>query len=156
HQAEKLEALSLLAGGLAHKFNNLLTPIIGYTSLLQLEQGNQPALLPLLERVMESAERAGELADAMLTYAGRREPVLAPLHLTDVLGSAAKAIGPTLPGHIRLELDVSADLPTGEADPSLGKQLLANLITNAAEAIGERPGTITLRLSAGAMTEEDL
>ncbi len=146
-QAQKLESLGILAGGIAHDFNNILGAVLGHTELA-LATADVPAdLRESLTEIERATRRAAELTRQMLAYAGRadlrREVTDLRAVLTDVLAlvrasQSKKVEFRVLP--MRLPLWV-------EVDPAQLSQVALNLLTNAAESIGDAVGVVSL--SAG-------
>ncbi|HTX38720.1 MAG TPA: PAS domain S-box protein [Bryobacteraceae bacterium] len=146
-QTQRLESLGVLAGGLAHDFNNLLTGIVGNASLAMDDVIN-PAVLSRLTEILHAGERAAVLVRQMLAYAGKGRFVVEPLDLSGQVEAAVVLLRTSIPEHVQLDLRLAGDLPAVEADRSQMQQLILNLAMNAAEAVGDRPGTVTLATSA--------
>lgn len=140
-EAQKLESLGLLAGGIAHDFNNLLTAILGN---LGLAQENPAASAPYLERMETTALRASDLTRQLLAYSGRGRFVVMPHDLNLVVQEITQLLGVTIPKNTRLDFRLSTDLPAVEADSAQLQQVLVNLVANAADAIGDSEGRITI------------
>jgi PAS domain S-box-containing protein len=133
--AQKLESIGRLAGGVAHDFNNLLTAIGGYTSLL-LERVNGDATLAHdLGEIRRATERAGELTRQLLAF-GRRQ-VLQPrvFDLNDVLTEVGSLLQRLLGEHVELELELAPAPATVRADPGQLEQVVVNLAVNARDAM---------------------
>ena len=143
-QAQKLESLGVLAGGIAHDFNNLLMGVLGHAGLA-LEQLNplHPARRNL-EAIQKAGQRAADLTRQMLAYSGRGQFVVRHLDLTVQVEEMVHLLEVSLPKTVVLHLDLKRDLPAVTADASQVQQVIMNLVINAAEAIGEAPGAITL------------
>jgi PAS domain S-box-containing protein len=152
-QAQKMEAVGQVAGGVAHDFNNLLTAVMSSADLLR---ASLPAGSPLLEDVAtisEAALRGAELTRKLLTFS-RREP----LHFQRVsLGSAAAAFirmaRRVVPESVRIVLRVEDDAATIRADPGALEQVLMNLVTNARDAMSGG-GTILIEVGRSSLDEE--
>jgi signal transduction histidine kinase/ligand-binding sensor domain-containing protein len=146
-QAQRLESLGVLAGGVAHDFNNLLVGVLGEASLAL---GDMPASAPgrgHVERIERAALRASELTAQMLAYSGRGRFIIAPVRLDDLAREVRELLGSVIPRTVSVQLDFPAAIPMVAGDPSQLRQVVMNLITNAADAIGDGPGTI--RIAAG-------
>jgi len=155
-QAQKLESLGLLAGGVAHDFNNLLTGILGNASLvLEMLSPPEPER-SMLEDVVRASERAAELTRQLLAYAGKGKFVVHPVHMSDVVREISQLVRSSIPRQVELKMDLPADLPLVEADPSQMQQLVMNLVINAAEAIGENTGLVEVSTSLRRQAEGDL
>ncbi len=150
HRAQKLESLGLLAGGVAHDFNNLLTGILGNASLaLDLTPPTAPTA-EMLNDIIRASERAADLTRQLLAYAGKGNFVIEPVNLSTLVRETADLVRSTIPRHVALELSLRPDVPPIEADATQMRRLAMNLILNAAEATGNRPGEV--RVSTGVST----
>jgi PAS domain S-box-containing protein len=143
-QAQKLESLAILAGGIAHDFNNLLMGVLGNLdlSLLDLAQGSRTRTL--IEKAMASAHKAADLTRQMLAYSGKGRYVVGRVNVNDLIRQSEVLIRSAIPKSISLELAL-ASRGIIEADADQVRQVVMNLVTNAHEAIGDAPGSITLR-----------
>lgn len=143
-QAQKMESLGVLAGGIAHDFNNLLMGVLGHAGLA-LEQLNplHPARRNL-EAIQKAGQRAADLTRQMLAYSGRGQFVVRNLDLTAQVEEMVHLLEVSLPKTVVLKLDLRRGLPTISADAAQVQQVIMNLVINAAEAIGETSGLITL------------
>lgn len=164
-KAQKMESLGLLAGGVAHDFNNLLVGMMGHASLALLELADNSPVRPLVQQIETAALRASELTKEMLAYSGRGKFVIEPVSLSDLVQEIASLLRVSISKKVELQFDIQAALPRTEGDPTQLRQIVMNLLTNASEAIGDRPGTITLRTStmfagrdylAGTYMDDDL
>ncbi len=134
-QAEKLEAVGQLAGGVAHDFNNLLTAVLGNLDLVAAAvPPTDPARLDLAE-ARRAAERAAELTRQLLAY-GRRQ-VLSPrlLDVNAVLAENAVLLRRTLPATMTFDLAPAPSVPRVRADPGQLVRVLMNLVLNARDAV---------------------
>jgi len=140
--AQKLESLGLLAGGVAHDFNNLLTGILGNASLVMEILKPEAAVRGMLDEIIRAGERAADLTRQLLAYAGKGRFVIESVDVSALVLDISELIRTSVPRTIDLALDLRSDLPNIEADPSQIQQLVMNLILNAVEATGERPGSV--------------
>jgi signal transduction histidine kinase len=146
HEAQKLESIGLLAGGIAHDFNNLLTGIMGSASLALETVPPEGTAHRMLGIVLSSADRAAQLTKQLLAYAGKGSYVTDLLDLSELARQASEAVRPVVSPAIEFRFELREELPQLRADSSQIRQLIVNLIENAAEAIGEnRHGIVTLR-----------
>ncbi|MBI4912512.1 MAG: CHASE domain-containing protein [Acidobacteria bacterium] len=155
-EAQKLESLGVLAGGIAHDFNNLLGAILGNLNLAQLHVPEGSPALPFLDNIERSVSRATALTLQMLAYSGRGKFTLAPLDLNLAVGEITHLLSVSMSKKIRLAFDLRKDLPLVLVDPSQIQQVVMNLVTNAAEAIGDREGTVTIRTATQELDGERL
>jgi two-component system cell cycle sensor histidine kinase/response regulator CckA len=146
-RAQKLELLGLLAGGIAHDFNNLLAGMLGHASLARMQLPPDHEAQPSLERVEACADRASDLTRQMLAYSGRGRFVVQPVDLSDAVQDMTGLMRVTQGKDVELDIQLDAALPPVEADVAQLRQLVMNLITNAADAIGDKPGRIRIRTS---------
>lgn len=155
--AQKLETVGVLAGGVAHDFNNLLSAMLGNLELAldDLPEGAHEARESIGVAV-EAARRAAVLTKQMLAYAGKGRLALESLDLAGLLAGQEAIVQGVLPKTARLEWAIDAPLPTVHADPTQLQQLLFNLATNAAEAVGERGSKVTVRARARRISAEGL
>lgn len=155
-QSQKLESVGLLAGGVAHDFNNLLVGIVGNASLAQeLLPPGSPAV-ELMESVVKIGEKAANLTRQMLAYAGKGRFVIEPVNLSDLVREMSELVRPSLSKKVALRLDLAPDLPAIEADRGQLQQVVMNLVLNAAEAIGEKAGMVSVRTSATEVDERHI
>ncbi len=141
--AQKLESLGVLAGGIAHDFNNLLMAMLGNLDLA-LRDLSPGSARPRLEAASNAARRAADLTRQMLAYSGRGKFVVGRLDLNELLEGNIDLLRTSVPRTTTLKLRLARALPAVEADAGQIQQVIMNLITNASEAIGGEPGTITL------------
>ncbi len=155
-QAQKLESLGVLAGGIAHDFNNLLTAIMGNLNLAQDRVGEHAPARPYLDKVESTVLRAAELSRQMLAYSGRGHFVVKPRDLNGIIQEMTGLLAASLPKLIRLEFQPAPHLPLFMADGAQIQQVALNLITNAAEAIGNREGRISITTSGADLDRDGL
>ncbi len=155
-QSQKLESLGVLAGGIAHDFNNLLTSILGNLNLAQLQLPPGTAAQTYLENMERGILRAAELAKQMLAYSGRGRFVVAPLDLNMVVREMAHLLEVSIPKKVSLHFDLAAELPAFEADSAQIQQVVMNLVTNAADAIGDQDGRIRIHTGRAELGDGEL
>ena len=143
--AQKLESLSVLAGGIAHDFNNLLVGILGNTELARFDLAPGHAVFESLDHIEVAAHRAAELTRQMLDYTGKSQIDMRDLDLSAVIGGIAADIGAAIPAAAVLRLELDPQMPRVSADAGQIAQVVRSLVTNAADALTDGAGTITLR-----------
>ena len=141
---QKMESLGALAGGIAHDFNNMLVGIVGNSDLAMLELPPHSVLRPFLEDIQEAAQQAAELSRQMLNYAGRGRYRIQTISLNSVITNMAPLIKVPTGHDTQIEFHLEPELPLIEGDASHLRQVVMTLLTNAAEAIGEREGVIRI------------
>ncbi|NNL67705.1 MAG: PAS domain S-box protein [Myxococcales bacterium] len=154
-QAQKMESLGVLAGGVAHDFNNLLVGVLGNASLALGELPEDSPLRARLSAIETSAERASELTQQLLTYAGRGQFQPKAVDLVALVREMVSLIEASISKRIHLDCDFPAEAPAISGDPTQLRQVAMNLITNAAEAIGEGHGTVSVRVGSGEIVPAD-
>ena len=145
--AQKLESLGLLAGGVAHDFNNLLTGILGNASLVMDIIQADADVKGMLQDIIRASERAADLTRQLLAYAGKGKFVIEPVNCSTLVRDISELLRSSVPRTVELALQLHPDLPDIEADASQIQQLVMNLILNAVEATGERPGVVRVTTS---------
>ena len=142
-QAQKMEAVGQLAGGVAHDFNNLLQAIEGYSSMVWEDLSDNPEIRADLEQVMRAASRASTLVRQLLTFS-RRQPLKPKnINLNSTVSDAVKMLRRLLGEHIDLRVRLAAEPYTIFADPGQVEQMLINLCVNARDAMPDG-GVITI------------
>jgi PAS domain S-box-containing protein len=153
-QKEKQHGIGQLAAGVAHDFNNLLVAILGGASLVMESLGPGDPAQDMLQNVVRAAERAAELTGKMLAYAGKGNMFIERTDLNQVVGETCEPLRNLLPKNIRFLVRCGRNLPSLTTDSRRLRQTLADLVWNAAEAIGEQtPGTIWVRTAVMAVRE---
>jgi PAS domain S-box-containing protein len=143
-QAQKLEGLGVLAGGIAHDFNNLLTALMANLNLAQMTVPEEARTARHLQNLEATLLRAANLTRQMLAYSGRGTFVIQALDLNQVAREITQLLQASIPKKAGIRFELQPGLPCIDADIAQVQQVLMNLVTNAAEAIGEQEGTITL------------
>ena len=145
-KAQKLESLGMMAGGIAHDFNNLLTGMMGNVSLGLMSVAPGSRASTSFERIELAATRAADLTRQLLAYTGKGKFMVADVDLNSVVQDATRLFPSS--GAVSLRNETQADLPPVKADPLQMQQAVINLLTNAAEAVGDdREAYIILRTS---------
>jgi PAS domain S-box-containing protein len=154
-QAQKLESIGVLAGGIAHDFNNLLTGVMGNAGLARraIQAGKAEQAAKLLGDVIAASERAADLTRQLLAYAGKGRFLILPVDLAKLVSEVSTLIRASISKKITLVIDVPDDCPVVEADRAQIQQLFMNLVINGGEAIGDQPGTLTVRVRTEHLSE---
>jgi len=155
-QAQKMEGIGRLAGGVAHDFNNLLTAILGYIEIARLDL---PADLPVdhelrsdLDQIGAAGERAAALTRQLLTFASKQIVAPVRLDLSALVVELLKMLRPLLGENITVVANLEPEIGTIEADPSQIQQLLVNLAVNAHDAMPDG-GRLTIETAMANVTE---
>jgi signal transduction histidine kinase/CheY-like chemotaxis protein len=145
-EVQKLESLGVLAGGIAHDFNNLLVAIMGNAGLALLDlPEDSPARASIID-VEVASRRAGELARQMLAYSGRSRFVIEPIELSELVRELLTLLQVSIGKRVILRLNLSPSPVVVDADAAQLRQVVMNLVINAADAIGDRSGNVTIRV----------
>ncbi len=147
HAVQKLESLGTLAGGVAHDFNNMLNVILGQAEFALEKLPDQSPLRDNLLEILHAARRSSDLTRQLLAFA-RRQPI-APqkIDLNATIQSMLKMLGRLIGEGIELLWHPQPQLGSVCLDPSQIDQLLANLVVNARDAIGNKNGKVTIETS---------
>ena len=142
-EGQKMEAIATLAGGIAHKFNNALTPIIGNVDLLQLEHRKDQNTMQCLKDMKASGLHMADLSDQLLAYAegGKYNPEA--LSLSHFVDTTLPLIQHTLDPAVRVETDLPLDVMNVKADGTQMQMVLSAIMANSNEAM-EGPGRIRI------------
>jgi PAS domain S-box-containing protein len=140
----KLESLGVLAGGVAHDFNNLLASIIAESDLALSDLPEDTPVRGNVERIAGVANRASEIVNLLMTYAGDRDHAIEPVDLSKITSEALFLIRPPMQNSTEIDVRLTKDLPTVQANTAQIRQVVLNLIMNAAEALNGKGGKITV------------
>lgn len=151
--SQKLESLGVLAGGIAHDFNNLLMTILGNLDLAMEDISPVAPARPYLENTRNASLRGADLIRQMLAYSGKGNFVVEHLNLSELVKENFNMFRSLIPTTIALNLHLTHDIYPIMADVGQIQQVVMNLITNGAEAIGDKVGTINI--TTGVQTCDD-
>ena len=153
---QRLESLGVMAGGVAHDYNNLLQAMMGNLEVaLKLVPGDDEAHR-FMVNALRSCRRAAHLTGLLLNYAGSGAVIRRPVNLNRLIRDNAELIKTAATRDIATELNLATDLPPVMADEAQLQQVVMNLITNAAEAIEQRPGLIRISTGVCRCSRDDL
>jgi two-component system, cell cycle sensor histidine kinase and response regulator CckA len=152
-QAQKMEAIGRLAGGVAHDFNNLLTIINGYSAQLVAELSSDPSLREMATETLNAGERAAELTKQLLAFSRRQVLKLQSLNVNESIRSIGSMLTRLLGDDITLTLNLEPDLWAIESDKGQLDQVVLNLAINARDAM-PKGGTLTITTSHHLTTQK--
>jgi two-component system cell cycle sensor histidine kinase/response regulator CckA len=155
--AQKLESLGVLAGGIAHDFNNLLAAVLGNVSLAAMQIPPHSPARPFLTSIETTTHRAAELCKQMLAYSGKGRFVVQPVDINALIREMAELLRISIGNNISLSFNLAPEVQPVAADATQIRQVVMNMILNAAEAIGAaKPGVISLRSGVCQMSQAAL
>ncbi len=152
-QAQKMEAIATLAGGIAHDFNNLLQVVLGYSDMMLFNKKPSDPAYNGLHAIRQAGRDGGELAKSILAFSRRLEPNARPVNLNNVIKRVEKMLERTVTKMIRIEILLTDNLMTVNADPGQMEQILLNLAVNAQHAMPDG-GRLTIE-TANVTLDED-
>ncbi|AFM25929.1 hybrid sensor histidine kinase/response regulator [Desulfomonile tiedjei] len=136
-QAQKMEAVGTLAGGVAHDFNNLLQVILGYSEMILTDEGLSAAHKADLSKICHAAKSGADLVQRLLTFSRKSDTKAIQLNLNNRVEQLEKMLSRTIPKMIDIEISLAEDCKTIYADPMQIEQVLMNLAINARDAMPE-------------------
>jgi len=145
-QLQKAESLSLMAGAIAHHFNNQLQTVMGNLELILMDLPAGSAATENLTEAINASRRAAEVSGLMLTYLGQTSGEDELLDLSATCHLSLSMLGAVIPSKVIVESELPSPGPTIRANTNQMHQVLANLMNNALESIGDNPGTIKLTI----------
>jgi two-component system cell cycle sensor histidine kinase/response regulator CckA len=148
HQAQKMEAVGRLAGGVAHDFNNLLTAILGYCQLLLDDFDPHDPRRDDINEIHRAGESAARLTRQLLTFSRKQVIEPRPLDLNGVVTNMRGLLGRLIGEDVAIVVNLRTDLPTVIADPGQMEQVVLNLAVNARDAM-PNGGTLTIETANG-------
>ncbi|MBD3166097.1 PAS domain S-box protein, partial [bacterium] len=138
-ESQRLESLGMLAGGVAHDFNNYIGGIKGYLELATLRANENPSLLDNIKRATRAADHAADLARELLEYSGRSDIDPEPLHLSKLVDEMLTLLSVNIPKQVKLRTDYDPRAPVLHADKAGLRRVVMNLITNALDSMRDMP-----------------
>lgn len=144
--ARKLESLGVMAAGIAHEFNNLLTAILGHAELTMLALPEDSRAVADVEEIRDASRRAALLCQRMLAFGGGGRYQLAPLDLVNLVRDCVREVRVGLDPGIEIDLRTSHDVPEVVADGAQLRGVFVSLLRNAAEALDDGDGRITVSI----------
>ncbi len=147
NHSRKLQTLGALTGGVVHEFNNLLTPILGYSEFLKEQMGPGSEYYEDIDEIYKAGIRAREIVDQILPFSRKEtdSTVYRPFHLDTVVRDATKMISMILPKRVRLQVDCGCGAANVYGSATQINQVLLNLCTNAYQSMETQGGQLTVR-----------
>lgn len=146
-QAQKMEAIGQLAGGVAHDFNNILTALMGYGNLLKMKMREDDPSRLYVDQILRSSEKAASLTQNLLAFSRKQMIKLEPFEINAIIKDARRLLKRLLTEDIELTLKISDENLTILTDATQMNQILLNLATNARDAMPQG-GTLTIETKA--------
>jgi PAS domain S-box-containing protein len=146
HKSQKLETLGTLAGGIGHDFNNILTPILGYSEIIKENLPEDSKAKSYINEVIDGCLRAKEIITQMLSFSRDNEQKRQPLNIVPIVKEALKLIRPSIPWTIEIRQKFEKINSIILADPTRIHQVIMNLCTNAYQAMQEKGGTLSIEV----------
>ena len=149
---QKMEAIGTLAGGVAHDFNNVLTPIMGYSEIIRLKMKHDgvedKAVYDYLEEILKAAKRAKSLVEQVLTFSRSIEKKAVLQYLHPIIKEVLKLMRVTLPSTINIQQHIDENCGRVLIDSVQLHQVMINLCTNASHAMTGKHGVLSVSLKA--------
>lgn len=136
-QAQKMEAVGQLAGGVAHDFNNILTAIISYGNVLHMKMQQEDPLRRHVERILSASEKAATLTQSLLAFSRKQPVTLQPVNLAGVIKNIEKLLSRLIREDMEFRINLASEETVIMGDAGQIEQVLMNLVTNAKDAISE-------------------
>jgi PAS domain S-box-containing protein len=152
-QAQKLDSVGRLAGGIAHDLNNLLVPILGYSEILIEDFGDSRELSGPIEAIMQAGTRARDLVRQLLAFSRKQVLEFRPVDLNEVLSQFEGLLRSTIREDVRIELVPAPSLPLIHGDAGQLEQVIMNLAVNAQDAMPDG-GTLTIETQLAHLGDE--
>lgn len=154
-QAQKMEALGTLSSGIAHDFNNILASIIGYAELAMMAPDDERRQSDM-EQILQACERATNLVTQILTFSRVTSQEYKPMEMGPVVKEVLKLLSASLPTTIEIRRNIAPKPGIIKGNSTQLHQVLMNLCTNAAHAMGENGGILNVSLSPVEVLSEEL
>ena len=151
---QKMEALGTLAGGIAHDFNNILTGILGYLQLAEMDLPQGHPAYVALGSAGKASLRARDLVARILAFSRLEQDNRAPAAIGPVVLEAVQLLRVGMPGSVEVRSEIDAACPPVVFDPGQIHQVIMNLGTNSIHAMGDHGGVLSVKLQHGAPTAE--
>jgi PAS domain S-box-containing protein len=141
-QLKKAESLGVMAGGVAHDFNNILAIIMGNSEMAIDAAGDRPDVRSCLNQIMAAGEKAATLCRKLLYFCGSNRVVESCVDINRMIQEVLPLLRSMIAPDVRFNVESGEDLPPIKADPTEVRQVLMQLIINSAESYGGKPGVV--------------
>ncbi len=149
HQAQKMEAVGTMVGGIAHNFNNILAGMSGNLYLAKRQVRKNPEVVQKLDNVEELSEHAAEMIQQLLAFARKGVVIMQEVPLAPFINETLKLLHASVPENIVFHQDICSDALPVKGDATLLHQVLVNLVNNARDAVdGVDEPSISIRLAS--------
>ncbi len=155
-QAQKMEAMAILAGGISHDFNNILFSIIGYSELLLQEQSQTKQSKKFIKGIFTAAIRAQSLINQIFVFSRQTSSKKEPILVDTIIKETVKLLRASVSTRIEFKTIINTKNHPVLSDPTSIHQIFMNLCTNACHAMEDKGGVLEISLSKTDMKEEDL
>lgn len=156
HQSDKLASLGRLTSGIAHEINNPLTGVLSFSSLLLKRSDLSADVKADLEVIVRETKRCRDIVRRLLDFARPEPPKKTMVNISEVIGRTVKILSNQFElKNISVQVKVGDDLPLIKADPNQMQQVLMNLLVNAADAIDDTGGEITIAVDREKLTAQE-
>ncbi len=153
----RLESIGILAGGIAHEFNNILMGIMGHAELALMYGEQLPKRVQdNLEQIRRATERAAKLTKQLLTYAGKEREIIQIFDFNDIANNAIELFCKSVPKNVRILQQIRPNLPLIEGDTAQIQQAITHILVNALEALKPDGGEIIIETGKKYLNETDL
>jgi signal transduction histidine kinase len=155
-QTQKLESLGIMAGGMAHQFNNILTTISGNVALIGYDIPEDSDMQSSITAINDAIQRAARISQQIRDYAGGGICHVAPIDLETAIGEVRELLDSSTRSAVKVVFEFEKTVPRIVGDASQIHQLVANLIINAAEAISPKAGRVTITVDEAVVGPEPM
>ena len=153
HQAQKLETIGTLAGGVAHDFNNILTPIIGYAEMALEDTPDDSIVHEYTDNILKASIRARDLVRQILTFGRKTDINFQIVDIAPVIENIVEFLRASIPSTISFNIEAASDCGTVFGDRTQIEQVVINLCTNASQAMQPEGGSLSIKLESATFDE---